>query len=53
MRQNCDECGIYSVCNDDGICGDCAYELSELEQDECEVCGEPAVEGTQRCEDDL
>lgn len=34
MRQKCDECGIYSVCNDDGVCGDCQSELNDDWDDE-------------------
>lgn len=52
MRQKCEECGIFSICNDDGICGDCEYEQQSDDQETCEVCGEPAVENG-RCKDDL
>lgn len=35
MRQKCEECGIFNICNDDGICGDCQYEmLDEIDSDD-------------------
>lgn len=33
MREYCDECGIFSVVNDDGICADCEQEDMDLDDE--------------------
>ena len=36
MRQKCEECGIHSICNEDGICADCEYEHLEDQEDDAD-----------------
>lgn len=46
MRRECDECGLHSFCNNDGICGDCEQENMDYpdDEEECEY-GHPQCDG--------
>ena len=32
MRQECEECGDYKNCNDEGVCFDCLQDRADLEE---------------------
>lgn len=36
MHQDCDRCGVFGSCDDEGICTDCRYEERGDEQERTE-----------------
>jgi hypothetical protein len=44
MHRDCDRCGVFGWCNEEGICNDCLLEEHEGEQDREEEAKETEEE---------